>query len=44
VLREALIEQGRAREQDLTEADLQSGFFIGNSVRGLIRARLAPPR
>ena len=41
VLRERLIEEGRAVEADLVEADLADGFLIGNSVRGLIRARLA---
>ena len=40
ILREQLIAEGRAREADLTEADLAGGFLIGNSVRGLIRARL----
>lgn len=38
VLRERLIEEGRAREADLTEADLAGGFLIGNAVRGLIPA------
>lgn len=41
ILRERLIEEGRAVESDLMEADLAEGFLIGNSVRGLIRARLA---
>ena len=40
VLRGRLIEEGRAREADLTEADLGAGFLIGNAVRGLVRARL----
>jgi len=40
VLRERLIEEGRAEEADLTEADLAPGFLIGNSARGLIRAVL----
>ena len=40
VLRARLIDEGRAREADLTEADLASGFLIGNAVRGLVRARL----
>jgi para-aminobenzoate synthetase/4-amino-4-deoxychorismate lyase len=39
VLRARLIDEGRAREADLTEADLASGFLIGNAVRGLVRAR-----
>jgi para-aminobenzoate synthetase/4-amino-4-deoxychorismate lyase len=40
VLRARLIEEKRAREGDLIEADLADGFFIGNAVRGLVRARL----
>lgn len=40
VLRQRLIEEGRAIEAELRERDLQDGFMIGNSVRGLIRARL----
>lgn len=39
VLRRELIENGQAIEADLTEADLGSSFFIGNSVRGLIPAK-----
>ncbi|MGD9540184.1 aminotransferase class IV [Methylocystis sp.] len=40
-LRAALIAQGRARESILRLEDIaQSEFFLGNSVRGLIRARL----
>ena len=38
VLRRELIEAGRAEEADLTADDLANGFFMGNSVRGLIRA------
>lgn len=41
VLRAELIEGGQAREADLTRADLAGPFFIGNSARGLLRARLA---
>ena len=41
VLRQRLIEEGKAMEAHLRERDLQAGFLIGNSVRGLIRARLA---
>jgi para-aminobenzoate synthetase/4-amino-4-deoxychorismate lyase len=40
VLRARLIDERRAREADLTEADLADGFLIGNAVRGLVRARL----
>jgi para-aminobenzoate synthetase/4-amino-4-deoxychorismate lyase len=38
VLRAELIETGRAIEGDLTPADLESGFFIGNALRGLVSA------
>ena len=40
ILRERLIEEGRAEEADLVEADLTQGFLVGNSVRGLIQAVL----
>lgn len=40
ILRESLIEEGRALEADLVPDDLSPGFFIGNAVRGLIPARL----
>jgi para-aminobenzoate synthetase/4-amino-4-deoxychorismate lyase len=39
VLRQELIEAGKAQEADLSAADLGDTFFMGNSVRGLIRAR-----
>jgi len=40
-LRAALIAQGRAREAILRLEDISgSEFFLGNSVRGLVRARL----
>ena len=42
VLRRKLIEEGRAREAELTLADLADGFLIGNATRGLIPARLQP--
>ncbi|MEA3004186.1 MAG: para-aminobenzoate synthetase / 4-amino-4-deoxychorismate lyase [Sphingomonadales bacterium] len=41
VLRERLIEEGRAREAELRLEDLAGTFYIGNAVRGLIAARLA---
>nr|WP_170935470.1 aminodeoxychorismate synthase component I [Sphingopyxis indica] len=41
VLRAELIEKGRAVESHLRVADLADGFFIGNSLRGLVPARLA---
>jgi para-aminobenzoate synthetase/4-amino-4-deoxychorismate lyase len=40
VLRRRLLADGRAIEGDLTPEDLAGGFLIGNSLRGLIRARL----
>ncbi|HEY0271143.1 MAG TPA: chorismate-binding protein [Sphingomonas sp.] len=40
VLRARLIAEGRAIETDLRAADLAEGFWIGNAVRGLLRARL----
>ena len=40
VLRRSLIEAGRAAEAELTLADLEQGFFIGNAVRGLMAATL----
>ncbi len=38
VLRRELIEAGTAEEADIDIEDLSAGFFVGNSVRGLIRA------
>jgi para-aminobenzoate synthetase/4-amino-4-deoxychorismate lyase len=40
VLRRSLIEEGRAREANLTVDDLAEGFLIGNALRGLSAARL----
>ena len=40
ILRAELIETGKAREADLRADDLAQGFFIGNSLRGLLPARL----
>ncbi len=40
VLRNELVAEGRAREAELRADDLQHGFFIGNSLRGLLPARL----
>ncbi|MDH7640393.1 aminodeoxychorismate synthase component I [Sphingomonas oryzagri] len=40
ILRERLLADGEAIEQDLTATDLSDGFFLGNALRGLIRARL----
>ena len=41
ILRAKLIEEGKAEEAELTPADLEGGFYIGNVVRGLIPAELA---
>jgi para-aminobenzoate synthetase/4-amino-4-deoxychorismate lyase len=42
VLRAELLAEGRAREAELTLADLANGFFIGNALRGLMPARIKP--
>ena len=44
ILRAELIERGRAIEGDLTAADLSGDFWIGNALRGLMRARLVASR
>lgn len=40
ILREELLATGRAREATLMPADLADGFWLGNSLRGLIRVSL----
>lgn len=40
ILRQRLLDEGAAIEGDLRPADLAGGFFVGNSLRGLIAARL----
>ena len=40
VLRGSLLAEGKAREADLTMADLEGGFFLGNSLRGMMAAKL----
>lgn len=40
ILREYLIEKGRACEAELTLDDLEGGFQLGNAVRGLFAAKL----
>ena len=40
ILRADLIESGAAREADLRADDLKYGFFVGNSLRGLLPAKL----
>ena len=42
VLRAELLADGRAVEHELSPGDLAKGFWLGNSVRGLTRARLTP--
>ncbi|MEH3103001.1 MAG: aminodeoxychorismate synthase component I [Sphingomonas phyllosphaerae] len=41
VLRGELLDSGKAVEDDLTVADLRDGLFVGNALRGLMRATLA---
>ncbi|MEO1046643.1 MAG: aminodeoxychorismate synthase component I [Pseudomonadota bacterium] len=41
ILRAELLTSGKACEGDVTLDDLADGFFVGNSVRGLLPARLA---
>jgi 4-amino-4-deoxychorismate lyase len=43
ILRGHLLAQGRAREKILWPGDLRGGFFVGNSLRGLVRATLGAP-
>jgi para-aminobenzoate synthetase/4-amino-4-deoxychorismate lyase len=38
ILRQRLLDEGKAQEADLRREDLHGGFLIGNSVRGLLRA------
>lgn len=40
VFRKSLLAEGRAREALLGLGDLRDGFFLGNSLRGILRARL----
>ncbi len=40
LLRQRLIDEGKAREADLKQDDLTGGFLLGNSYRGLLEARL----
>lgn len=41
VLRAELLESGQAIEADLRAEDLADGFFVGNSVRGLVGAEVS---
>jgi para-aminobenzoate synthetase/4-amino-4-deoxychorismate lyase len=40
ILRQRLIEEGRAIEGEVRADHLEGGFFIGNALRGLLRARI----
>lgn len=40
MLRNEMIDQGRAFETELRATDLEQGFYVGNSLRGLLPARL----
>ncbi len=40
VLRQRLLDEGQVVEAPVTVADLAQGFFIGNALRGLMKARL----
>ena len=40
VYRQSLLDEGKAREAELTIADLEDGFFLGNALRQLVRAEL----
>ena len=40
VLRRSLLESGQACEAELRLGDLASGFWIGNALRGLVKAKL----
>lgn len=40
ILRREMIESGAAIEGDVMEKDLLEGFFVGNSLRGLMKAKL----
>lgn len=41
ILRGELLESGDAIEADLQAGDLDSGLYVGNSLRGLMKAKLA---
>lgn len=40
ILRERMVQEGRAFEGDMRVADLEHGFFVGNALRGLIAANV----
>ncbi|NVD45194.1 aminodeoxychorismate synthase component I [Qipengyuania atrilutea] len=39
-LRHSLLEEGKAREGEVRMSDLTGSFYIGNALRGLVKARL----
>jgi para-aminobenzoate synthetase/4-amino-4-deoxychorismate lyase len=41
ILRQRLLREGKAVEADVKAEDIKGEFYIGNALRGLIRARLA---
>ena len=41
ILRAKLIDEGKAEEAELSPADLEGGFYVGNIVRGLIPSQIA---
>ncbi|WP_164115608.1 aminodeoxychorismate synthase component I [Sphingorhabdus sp. Alg239-R122] len=43
ILRREMLENGTACEAALTSADLEQGFYIGNSLRGLMQAQFIAP-
>lgn len=44
ILRQELIQEGKAIEKDIAASELPSQFYLGNSLRGLIPAVLLPDR
>lgn len=41
ILRQNLLDSGKAQEADIMPDDLKNGFYLGNSVTGLVSAQLA---
>ena len=40
VFRQSLLDEGKAREAELTIADLEDGFFLANALRRMVHAKL----
>ncbi|MBX7532710.1 aminodeoxychorismate synthase component I [Qipengyuania sp. 1XM1-15A] len=40
VYRQSLLDEGKAREAELTIADLEDGFFLANALRRMVHAKL----